>query len=429
MQKQHILVIGSGGREHAIIWALKKSPQCGTIYAAPGNAGISELAVNILLDLKDAVSIKEFCQEKNISFVFVGPEAPLVDGITDRLEAEGIRVCGPSQAASIMEGSKEFMKDFCKKYNIPTAQYHIFTQGQSEEAKNYVDGMELPVVIKADGLAAGKGVVIAHSKEEAYYTIDDMFAGRFGDAGATIVIEEFLQGEEISVFAFSDGKHALLFGSAQDHKAVGEGDTGPNTGGMGTYSPAPIMNDALEADIMRTFIQPTLEGMKAEGRTYKGVLFAGFMITDKGPKLLEYNIRFGDPETQSLMLRLESDLITLCNAIIDGTLNKCTVELSSQAALCVVMAANGYPGAYDKGSAIQKLDEANAIDNVVIFHAGTKRSDTGEFQANGGRVLGVCARGNSVAEAQKTAYQAVDIIHWPEGFCRRDIGWRAVKAG
>lgn len=427
MEKQNILVIGSGGREHAISWALKKSPNCGLIYAAPGNAGIGKVAINTLIDLKDSQSIKEFCDEKKISLVFIGPEAPLVDGMADRLEAEGVKVCGPSAAASIMEGSKEFMKDFCKKYQLDTAAYSSFTQGQGEEAKNFVNEMGVPIVIKADGLAAGKGVVIAQTKEEAYATIDDMFAGKFGDASATIIIEEFLVGDEVSFFALVDGNYALPFGSAQDHKAVGEGDTGPNTGGMGTYSPAPMMTPELEKQIMDEFIQPTVEGMKAEGRAYKGVLFAGLIMTEKGPKLLEYNIRFGDPETQSLMARLDSDLLELLHAVGDGTLQDKNVSFIDDAALCVVMASKGYPGAYDKGSVINHLEQAGALKNVEIFHAGTKRSNTGDFLANGGRVLGVTALGSSVVEAKKRAYQAVDIIGWPEGFCRRDIGWRATE--
>lgn len=418
-----ILVVGSGGREHALIWALKKSPLCDKIYAAPGNGGTSKIAEN--KNLSSHTEIINFCKKESISLVIIGPEVPLVDGLTDELEANNINVFGPSQAASELEGSKEFTKYICDKYNIPTAAYRSFTD--ASEAVKYIEEVGVPIVIKADGLAAGKGVILAHEKQEALDAIDDILVKKiFGDAGQNIVIEEFLTGEEISVFALVDGENALYFGSAQDHKAVGEGDTGANTGGMGTYSPAPIMTDSLQAQIMREAIIPAVNGMKSEGKPYKGVLFAGFMVNENGPKLLEFNVRFGDPETQSLMVRLESDLLELMLAVSEGDLQGKSVALSDKTALCVVMAANGYPASYEKGTKINNLDAISDKDGLV-FHAGTKKDYDGNITANGGRVLGVVATGNSVTEAQKNAYKNVDTVDWKDGFCRRDIGWRAVK--
>lgn len=418
----NILVIGAGGREHAIIWALHKSPNTKTIFANPGNAGIDEIATNVSFDYLNKEALQTFCNENAIELVVVGPEAPLVEGVSDLCEAINVPVFGPSKRAAVLEESKEFTKDFCIKYNIPTAAYQSFSQ--AEPAKAYINECGVPIVVKADGLAAGKGVIIAQTTEEAHQAVDEMLAGKFGEAGNRIVIEECLEGEEISVFALCDGKHAVLFGSAQDHKRVGEGDTGPNTGGMGTYSPAPIMTPELEQIIMEQFIQPTIDGMAQEDRAFKGVLFAGFMITESGPKLLEYNVRFGDPETQSLMVRLESDLPELMLAAANGELAGKTVQLSSQAALCVVLAANGYPGAYQKGTEIKNLSRAES-EQVIIFHAGTKKGKQGKILASGGRVLGVTAKAATVKEAQQKAYQAVDTIDWSDGFCRRDIGWRA----
>ncbi|MCD6035985.1 MAG: purD [Rickettsiales bacterium] len=420
-----ILVIGSGGREHALIWALKKSPKVSHIYAAPGNAGTKDLAQNVFLAIGNHEEVIEFCRKNDVGLVVVGPEAPLVAGIVDDLEKAGIPTVGPSAAAAQLEGSKGFTKAFCDRHNIPTAAYGRFEDAAS--AKAYVKKQGLPIVVKADGLASGKGVIIAHSEEEAFDAIDTILGGKFGDAGSSLVVEAFLEGEELSFFALVDGERALAFGSAQDHKAVGDGDTGPNTGGMGTYSPAPLVTPELERDIMTRFIEPTVRGMKAEGNPFKGILFAGFMITKNGPELLEYNTRFGDPETQSLMLRLKSDLFELFYALATGNLSGKTVELEPKAALCVVMAANGYPEDYQKGTVIRGLDKAAAKEGVMVFHAGTRTGDNGEYLANGGRVLGIAAIGSTVVEAQKRAYAAVDVIDWKEGFCRRDIGWRAIE--
>jgi phosphoribosylamine--glycine ligase len=421
----NILVIGSGGREHAIIWKLKQSPMCDKIYAMPGNGGIGKVAENVAISPADKAAVVKFCKDKDIGFVMVGPEAPLVDGLINTLEEAGIVAFGPYKAAAQLEGSKDFTKKACDNYNIPTAAYETFSD--AAKAKEYVAKQGTPIVIKADGLAAGKGVIIAMSKQEADEAIDDILVKKqFGDAGKCVVIEEFLEGEEISAFALCDGNTALYFGSAQDHKRVGDGDTGLNTGGMGTYAPAPVMNDALEAQVMREAILPTVHGMKKDGMPYKGILFAGFMVTKNGPKLLEFNVRFGDPETQVLMTRLDCDLLPLLVAAAKGDLSGCSVKTKPEAALCVVMAAKGYPGEYKSGTVINKLDEAAELPNVNIFHAGTKIGAGGEVLAAGGRVLGVTATGATVKEAQTNAYKAVDVIDWPEGFCRRDIGWRAV---
>ncbi|NDF11586.1 MAG: phosphoribosylamine--glycine ligase [Proteobacteria bacterium] len=420
----HILLIGSGGREHALAYALKKSKQVGTLFALPGNAGIHSLCTPVDLKDTDAEGIIAFCKKETIGLVVIGPEAPLVAGLADKLEAAGIPVFGPSAKAAQLEGSKKFTKDLCKKYNLPTGAYDSFTDAAS--AKKYIDAQNsYPTVIKADGLAAGKGVIIAQNKAEAYKAIDEMFGGKFGDAGKLVVIEEFLDGEEASYFALSDGTTAIAFGSAQDHKRVGDGDTGPNTGGMGTYSPAPCVTKAIDEEVMRTIMQPAITAMKKEGMPFKGVLFAGLMLTKKGPKLIEFNARFGDPETQVLMLRLESDLVELMLACAKGNLEGKTVKLSSKAAVCVVMAAKGYPDTYVKNTEIKNIAQADQMEGVKVFHAGTKR-EAGKILAIGGRVLGVTAIGATVAEAQKRAYSAVDAIHWPEGFCRRDIAWRAI---
>jgi phosphoribosylamine--glycine ligase len=421
----NILVIGSGGREHALIWKLKQSPMCEKIYAVPGNGGIGKAAEIVNISPSDHKAMIEFCQQNNIGFVMVGPETPLVEGLVDSLEAANILAFGPSKVAAQLEGSKDFTKKACDRYNIPTAAYETFTD--AEKASAYIEKVGVPIVIKADGLAAGKGVILAHSKTDALDAIDDILVkNQFGDAGHSIVIEEFLEGEEISVFALCDGNTAIYFGSAQDHKAVGDGDTGPNTGGMGTYSPAPVMNEKLQQQIMDEAIFPTIYGMKKDGMPYKGILFAGFMVTKNGPKLLEFNVRFGDPETQVLMARLDSDLLPLLIASAKGDLAGHDVKLKDQAALCVVMAADGYPGDYKKGSVIKNLDAVAAMDDVMVFHAGTKLAENGDILANGGRVLGITAIGKSVTEAQAKAYAAVDKVDWNEGFCRRDIGWRAV---
>lgn len=419
-----VLLLGSGGREHALAWALAKSPLLEALYVAPGNAGIAEVATLVALDLTDHGAIIRFCREKAIDLVVVGPEAPLVAGLVDDLDRAGIRAFGPSRLAAQLEGSKGFTKDMCANYNIPTADYGRFDNAAA--ARDYVHAQGAPIVIKADGLAAGKGVIIAMTEAEAIAAIEMCFSGGFGEAGQSIVIEEFLEGEEVSFFALCDGNHTLAFGSAQDHKRVGDGDTGPNTGGMGAYSPAPIMTTRLADQVMTTIIEPTVRAMRDMGHPYKGVLFAGLMITRDGPKLIEHNCRFGDPECQVLMMRLESDLLQLMNGVADGELDGMSVDWSEQAALTVVLAAEGYPGAYAKNTVIGNLDEAGAGDGVKIFHAGTARLD-GALVAVGGRVLAVSARGGSISEAKTQAYAAVDKIRWKEGFCRRDIGWRALN--
>lgn len=422
-----ILVIGSGGREHAILWAMKRSPLVKKLYVAPGNAGISSLATIASLDSTNQQEIVTFCQEHKIDFVFIGPEAPLVAGLHDTLNKHGILSLGPGKDAAQLEGSKAFTKYICDKYQIPTAAYASFTD--ATKAKAYLQGCTLPIVIKADGLAAGKGVIIAQTQAEAFEAVDLMLTNKsFGAASDTIVIEEFLEGEEISYFVLSDGKNVIPFGSAQDHKTVGEGDTGPNTGGMGTYSPAPIFTKALEKNVINQIILPLIKGMANENMPYQGVLFAGLMITKEGAKLLEINVRFGDPETQVLMARLKSDLVPLLVAAAKGELASHTVNMHDYAALCVVMAAKGYPGDYQKGSVIGNLEALESLNDVVVFHAGTAFNDKHEFTANGGRVLGITALGKTVKEAQACAYQAVDLVDWPEGFCRRDIGWRAINS-
>jgi phosphoribosylamine--glycine ligase len=420
-----VLVVGSGGREHALCWALKDSEGCGALYCAPGNAGIADIATCVPLAADDVDGIVRFCTDTGIGFVVVGPEVPLVAGLVDRLEAAGVPAFGPSAAAAALEGSKGFMKDMVAKCGIPTAAYGRFRDAAA--AKAFVREKGAPIVVKTDGLAAGKGVIIAETVAQAEAAIDDMMGSRiFGDAGAEVVIEEFLDGEEASFFALVDGETAVALGAAQDHKRVGDGDTGPNTGGMGAYSPAPVVTPALAEQVMQTIILPTVHGMAAAGTPFKGVLFAGLMIGKAGPKLLEFNVRFGDPECQVLMARLKSDLLPLLVAARDGTLARMRPEWHDHAAVVVVMAADGYPGSYVKNTTIRGLDRAGAVEGVKVLHAGTARTADGSIVATGGRVLGVTATGATVAEAQARAYQAVDRIDWPEGFCRRDIGWRAV---
>jgi phosphoribosylamine--glycine ligase len=420
-----VLVIGSGGREHALIWRLLQSPSVdkGGIFCAPGNGGIAQHATCIQLGSPEETI--RFCKEKGIGLVVIGPEQPLVDGLADQLEAAGIPVFGPSAAAARLEGSKGFMKGICSKYNILTAAYGFFTDAAS--AKAFLAKQSIPIVIKADGLAAGKGVIIATTRQEAEEAVDNMFAGQFGDSGKSVVIEEFMEGPEVSLFALCDGKTATLFGYAQDHKRAYDGDQGPNTGGMGTYAPPPVMDDTTAQAVMKTMVQPTVDGMAKEGAPFKGVLFAGLMLTPKGPRLLEYNVRFGDPETQVLMARFSGDLYKVLLACSQGTLNSSDITFRSEAAVCVIMATKGYPGDYEKGSVIGGLDKAGSVEDVQIFHAGTK-AEGGKILANGGRVLGVTAIGATIAQAQARAYEAVDRIEWPEGFCRRDIAWQALKA-
>ncbi len=420
----NILILGSGGREHALAWKMAASPLADKLYCAPGNAGIAREAECVALDLADHKAVIAFCQASKIGLVVVGPEVPLCAGIVDDLEAAGIKAFGPSKWAARLEGSKGFAKDLCKANRIPTAAYERFKGAAA--AKDYVRRQGAPIVVKADGLAAGKGVVVAETVAEAEAAIDMMFGGGLGAPAWEIVIEQCLVGEEASFFALCDGETAIALASAQDHKRVGDGDKGPNTGGMGAYSPAPIMTPAMSARVMDEIIHPTVRAMQALGAPYKGVLFAGLMITASGPQLIEYNVRFGDPETQVLMLRLMSDLVPALLAARDGQLKNFDLRWYDDAALTVVMAANGYPGNYQRGTLIEGLDAAAQVDGVEIFHAGTK-ADGDHILANGGRVLNVCARGKSVREAQQRAYAAVDKIKWPGGFCRRDIGWRAIE--
>jgi phosphoribosylamine---glycine ligase len=419
----NILLLGSGGREHALAWKMAASPLTDRLFCASGNAGIAQEAECIALDLAEHVAIIAFCRANRIDFVVVGPEAPLCAGIVDDLEAAGIKAFGPSRVAARLEGSKGFTKDLCRSAGIPTAAYERFRT--ADEAKAYARSRGAPIVVKADGLAAGKGVVVAESVAEAEAAIEMILGGELGAAGAELVIEEFLTGEEASFFALCDGETALPLASAQDHKRVYDGDKGPNTGGMGAYSPAPIIDAAMSARVMAEIIQPTLRAMKAMGAPYKGVLYAGLMITAEGPKLIEYNVRFGDPECQVLMPRLMSDLVPALLASRDGVLKSLDLRWHSQAALTVVMAAKGYPGAYAKGSVIEGLADAATVEGVEIFHAGTKQ-DGGHVVANGGRVLNVSALGQTVSEAQARAYAAIARIRWPEGFFRHDIGWRAI---
>ena len=420
----NILILGSGGREHALAWKIAASPLTTKLYCAPGNAGIAQEAECVALDIADHKAVIAFCKDNKIDFVVVGPEVPLVAGIVDDLEAAGIRAFGPTKWAARLEGSKGFTKDLCKANNIPTAAYERFKSG--DLAKEYVRKRGAPIVVKADGLAAGKGVVVASTVEEAEAAIDMMFSGGLGDKAWEIVIEDCLVGEEASFFALCDGDTALPLASAQDHKRVFDGDKGPNTGGMGAYTPAPIMTEAMNQRVMDEIVIPTVQALKKAGAPFKGVLFAGLMITKDGPQLIEYNVRFGDPETQVIMLRMMSDLLPALIAARDGQLKNFDLRWYPDAALTVVMAAKGYPGSYKKGTAIKGLDAAAQLDGVEIFHAGTKK-ENGVILANGGRVLNVCARGKTVAEAQARAYAAVDKIDWPDGFCRRDIGWQAIK--
>ncbi len=418
-----VLVVGGGGREHALCWSIAASPLCDKLFCAPGNAGIAAVAECRAVADTDLDGLLRLAQAESIDFVVVGPETPLVAGLVDHLEAHGIRCFGPTKAAAQLEGSKAFTKDLCARHNIPTAAYLRTTD--IETARAEIRRRGAPIVVKADGLAAGKGVVVAETEAEALAAVDAMMqGGKFGAAGAELVLEEKLVGEEVSVFALCSGESFLLLPSAQDHKAVGDGDVGPNTGGMGAYSPAPALTPTLEADIVERIIRPTLRGMAAEGTPFTGILYAGLMLTAAGPQVIEFNARFGDPETEVQMRRLKSDLLPALMAARDGVLDQITLRWDSRAALCVVLAANGYPEAPQKGTEIKGVETAGGGD-VEIFHAGTARRD-GALIANGGRVLVVTALGETVGEAQKAAYEAVDRIDWPGGFCRRDIGWRAV---
>ncbi|WP_047309018.1 phosphoribosylamine--glycine ligase [Rhodopseudomonas palustris] len=419
----NILLLGSGGREHALAWKIAASPLVTKLWCAPGNAGIAREATCVALDIADHSAVIAFCKANAVDFVVVGPEAPLAAGIVDDLAAAGIKAFGPSRKASQLESSKGFTKDLCKAHDIPTAAYERFSD--PNEAKAYIRVQGAPIVVKADGLAAGKGVVVATTLAEAEAAVDMMFGGGLGDAGVEVVVEDFLVGEEASFFVLCDGDHALPLASAQDHKRAYDGDKGPNTGGMGAYSPAPVMTDAICQQTMQRIIYPTLKAMKAMGAPFKGVLFAGLMITEDGPQLIEYNVRFGDPECQVLMMRMMSDIVPALLACADGQLDHVSLRWHDDPALTVVMAAKGYPGHYEKGTRIAGLERADEIPGVQIFHAGTVASGDWVL-ANGGRVLAVTASAKTVAEAQRRAYEAIGVINWPEGFCRRDIGWQAV---
>ncbi len=416
----NILVVGGGGREHALCWAIAKSPRCTKLYCAPGNAGIAEHAQCVGVGVEDIAGLVAFAKSAQIDFVVVGPEVPLVMGLVDALQAAGIRAFGPNAKAAMLEGSKGFVKDLAIKHAIPTGAY--LRCSDRAQADAYIREQGAPIVVKADGLAAGKGVTVAMTLDDALRATADLF----GVPGAEVVIEEYLEGEEVSYFALVDGKRAMPFASAQDHKRVGDGDTGPNTGGMGAYSPVPALSADLERAIMDTIIQPTVDAMAESGTPFKGVLFAGIMLTKNGPKLYEYNVRFGDPECQVLMMRLKSDILDVLEATVDGRLDRLRLDWHPGTGLAVVMAAKGYPGSYAKGTEIQGLDKANAQEGVRVFHAGTRR-DGARVLADGGRVLAIAAIGASVAEAQARAYAGVDALNWPDGFCRRDIGWRAVS--
>ncbi len=420
-----VLVIGSGGREHALCWALAGSPLLTKLWCAPGNPGIAQVAECVPIGMLDFPALVAFAQDNDIDLVVPGPEAPLVAGITDAMEAAGIACCGPSREAAQLEGSKTFTKEICEAAGVPTAQWEQYDN--PDAARAFIRRRGTPIVVKADGLSAGKGVVVATTEAEALAAIGAMMDARaFGDAGASVVIEEYLAGDEVSLFALCDGETALLLGSAQDHKRVGDGDTGPNTGGMGAYAPTPLFSPALEQAAMDRIVRPVLAEMARRGLPFRGVLYAGLMLTEDGAKLIEFNVRFGDPECQVLLPRLKSDLLPALQAACDGELANFDLRWSDTAALGVVMAARGYPEAPERGSEIRGLEHAAAIPGVQIFHAGTEADSAGTIRAAGGRVLTVCATAPTLAAARDAAYAGVRAIDWPEGFCRRDIGWRAL---
>ncbi|WP_299737927.1 phosphoribosylamine--glycine ligase [uncultured Roseobacter sp.] len=420
----NILILGSGGREHSLAWAVMQNPKCDRLIVAPGNAGIAEIAECAALNIEDGGAVTVFAEENAIDFVVVGPEAPLAAGVSDRLRAAGFLVFGPSGAAARLEASKAFTKQICDAAGAPTAAYGHFSDAAS--AKAYVQAQGAPIVIKADGLAAGKGVIIAETVADAEAAVDEMFSGAFGDAGAEVVIEEFMQGEEASFFVLCDGEDVLPIGTAQDHKRVGEGDTGPNTGGMGAYSPAPVMTDDVVQAALDQIVKPTMAEMARQGTPYQGVLFVGLMIENGAPRLVEYNVRFGDPECQVLMMRLGAQVLDLLQACAEGRLADAQVNWAADHALTVVLAAKGYPGGYEKGSVIGGLENLPEDSSHMVFHAGTGRA-SGQYIAQGGRVLAVTARAQSLSDARDKAYAMVDDIDWPDGFCRRDIGWRALS--
>ena len=419
----NILILGSGGREHALAWAIQQNPKCDRLIAAPGNAGMAEIAECAALDIEDGAAVVTFAEENAISFVVIGPEAPLAAGVADDLRAAGIPVFGPSKAAARLEASKGFTKEICDACGAPTAGYARFDN--AADARAYVTEQGAPIVVKADGLAAGKGVIVAMDVDTALSAIDDMFGGEFGAAGAEVVIEEFMEGEEASFFILCDGENVLPVGTAQDHKRVGDGDTGPNTGGMGAYSPAPIMTDAVTEKALNEIVKPTVAEMAKRGTPYQGVLYAGFMIKDGQPRLVEYNVRFGDPECQALMMRLGAQVLDILLACAEGRLDEVQVNWADDHAMTVVMAANGYPGSYAKGTEIKGLGDLPSDSKNMVFHAGTK-ADGDKVLANGGRVLNVTARGATLQEARDRAYEMAAKIDWPDGFYRKDIGWRAL---
>ncbi|MFN4203503.1 MAG: phosphoribosylamine--glycine ligase [Tabrizicola sp.] len=419
----NILILGSGGREHALAWAVKQNPKCDRLIVAPGNAGIAMLAECADLDILDGAAVVACCEENAIDFVIVGPEAPLAAGVADACRAAGLLTFGPSAAAARLEASKAFTKEICDACGAPTAAYACFTDAAS--ARAHIRAQGAPIVVKADGLAAGKGVIVAMTEDEALAAIDDMFGGEFGAAGAEVVIEEFMIGEEASFFVLTDGVHALPIGTAQDHKRVGDGDTGPNTGGMGAYSPAPVLTEAIQRQALDEIVLPTIREMARRGTAYQGVLYAGLMIQDGKARLVEYNARFGDPEAQVLMMRLGAQGLDLMLAAAEGRLDQARVNWAEDHALTVVMASTGYPGSYARGSQIRGLEELPEDSRHMVFHAGTAARD-GRIVAAGGRVLNVTARGATLREARDRAYAMVDAIDWPGGFCRRDIGWRAL---
>ena len=423
----NVLVVGSGGREHALCWSLAASPMVSALFCAPGNAGIAQDAACVPIAADDLDGLVAFARDKRIDLVVIGPELPLVLGLVDRLHAAGIRSFGPSAAAARLEGSKAFMKAFCARHDIPTAAFRTFDAADREAAQSYVAGHALPVVVKADGLAAGKGVTVAHDRDTALAAVEVAFDGAFGTAGATLVIEEFLDGEEASLFVLCDGTTALEIGTAQDHKRAFDGDRGPNTGGMGAVSPAPRLDPPMVERVMAEIVRPTLAGMAADGAPFRGFLYAGLMLTATGPKLVEYNVRLGDPEAQVVLPRLRTDLCQLLVGACDGMLGYTDLRWHPQHALGVVMATRGYPGAYARSSEIRGLEALAGNEGVEVFHASTVRGADGRLRADGGRVLTITGSGDSLAEAHARAYAAVDRIDWPEGFCRRDIGRRALS--
>ena len=420
-----VVVVGSGGREHALVWKLAQSPKVSEIYCAPGNAGISEMAKNIDISASDVEGLADFAQQENIDLTVVGPEVSLTLGIVDSFQAKGLRIFGPDQKAAILEGSKVFTKDLMEKYGIPSGTYKVFTD--RGEALSYLDTIDAPIVVKADGLAAGKGVIVAETIDDAKKAVDQIMEEKaFGDAGSRVVIEEFLVGEEASFIAFTDGKTVLPLPTSQDHKAVYEGDKGPNTGGMGAYSPAPVVTDAMHKQVMENVMYPTVKAMAAEGRPYKGMLYAGLMIHEGKAKILEFNCRFGDPEAQPLLMRLNSDLVDVLEAVIDERLDEVTLDIDPRSTICVVMASGGYPGSYEKGKVISGLDAAAEVKDTVVFHAGTALHGN-DIVNVGGRVLGITALGETLQQAIDSAYRAVDMINWEDCYFRRDIGQKAIR--